>query len=161
MIKNRTGHTPIGWRSCTQSPNSIELLMEHGYLWNSNSFSHDLPFLWESNGRYLVELPRQPYGDGRTYAHRNNDAGNPRDTLVVWQSMFDEFYEESKSLATYVPFQIHCYISGRPGRAAALRSIIRHMQKDGVWITTATEVARWTRDSVFKLDAAPRRVATA
>src|SRR5215469_18145611 len=27
MIKQRTGHQPIGWRSCTQSPNSIELLM--------------------------------------------------------------------------------------------------------------------------------------
>jgi hypothetical protein len=33
------------------------------------------------------------------------------------------------------------------------------MKKEGVWITTATEVARWTRDSVFKLDAAPRKVA--
>ena len=69
-----------------------------------------------ATARYLVELPRQPYGDGRTYAHRNNDAGNPRDTLDVWKSMFDEFYDESKSVATYVPFQIHDYISGRPGR---------------------------------------------
>ena len=164
MIRNRTGHQPIGWRSCTQSPNSIELLMEHGYLWNSNSFSHDLPFLWENNGRYLVELPRQPYGDGRTYAHRNNDAGNPHDTLVIWKSMFDEFYAESKSTATYVPFQVHDYISGRPGRAQALRSIIQHMKKEGVWITTATDVARWTRDHVFKLggaEAAPRKVASA
>jgi peptidoglycan/xylan/chitin deacetylase (PgdA/CDA1 family) len=164
MIRERSGRRPYGWRSCTQSPNSIELLMEHGYLWNSNSFSHDLPFLWEKNGRYLVELPRQPYGDGRTYAHRNNDAGNPVNTMIVWKAMFDEFYEESKSVATYVPFQIHCYISGRPGRAAALRSTIQHMKKEGVWITTATEVARWTRDSVFKLDgAAPalKKVATA
>lgn len=26
MIKERTGQRPVGWRSCTQSPNSLELL---------------------------------------------------------------------------------------------------------------------------------------
>jgi len=159
MIKQRTGHQPIGWRSCTQSPNSIELLMEHGYLWNSNSFSHDLPFVWESsNGKHLIELPRQPYGDGRTYQHRNNDAGNPADTLVVWKSMFDCFHRESKFAGTYVPFQFHPYISGRPGRADTLQAIIQHMkQAEGTWITTGTEVARWCHDELFKLgrDAVP------
>ncbi len=106
-------------------------------------------------------MPRQPYGDGRAYQHRNNDAGTPFNAMNVWKAMFDELYEESKSVATYVPFQIHCYISGRPGRAAALRSTIQHMKKEGVWITTAAEVASWTRDHVFKLDAAPRKIATA
>ena len=37
MIHERAGRRPYGWRSCTQSPNSIELLMKHGFLWNSNS----------------------------------------------------------------------------------------------------------------------------
>ena len=32
MIEKRTGKRPVGWRSCTQSPNSLELLMEHGFL---------------------------------------------------------------------------------------------------------------------------------
>ena len=80
--------------------------MEHGFLWNSNSFSHDLPFLWEANGRVLVELPRQPFGDGRTYQHRNNDAGNPHDTLLIWKSMFDEFHEESKHRADLLPVPV-------------------------------------------------------
>ncbi len=39
MIRSVTGRPPVGWRSCTQSPNSLELPMEHGYLFNSNSFS--------------------------------------------------------------------------------------------------------------------------
>jgi peptidoglycan/xylan/chitin deacetylase (PgdA/CDA1 family) len=149
MIRGRSGHTPIGWRSCTQSPNSLELLMEHGFLWNSNSFSHDLPFLWESNGRVLVELPRQPFGDGRTYGKR--DSGNPVDTLSVWKGMFDDFHEESQLAPTYCPFQFHPYISGRPGRARTLRAIIRHMKSaDGVWFATGSEVARWCRDELFK-----------
>ena len=28
MIEKRTGKRPVGWRSCTQSPNSLQLLME-------------------------------------------------------------------------------------------------------------------------------------
>jgi peptidoglycan/xylan/chitin deacetylase (PgdA/CDA1 family) len=157
MIRDRTGQRPVGWRSCTQSPNSLELLMEHGFLWNSNSFSHDLPFLWESNGRVLVELPRQPFGDGRTYQHKKNDAGNPHDTLLIWKAMFDEFHEESKRSPAYCPFQFHPYISGRPGRARTLRAIVQHMkQSGGVWFATGSEVARWCLDEVFKVDAPVR-----
>jgi peptidoglycan-N-acetylglucosamine deacetylase len=162
MIRGRTGQRPFGWRSCTQSPNSLELLMEYGFLWNSNSFSHDLPFLWTSGGRVLVELPRQPFGDGRTYQHRNNDAGNPQDTLGIWKGMFDEFHDESKNTPAYCPFQFHPYISGRPGRARTLRAIIQHMKHaGGVWFATGSEVAHWCLDEIFKADrdAAPRKVA--
>jgi hypothetical protein len=138
--------------------------MEHGFLWNSNSFSHDLPFLWESNGRALVELPRQPFGDGRTYQHRHNDSGNPADTLVIWKGMFDEFHAESKIAPTYCPFQFHPYISGRPGRAKTLRTIIAHMKAaGGVWFATGSEVAHWCLDEIFHADstaAAPRRAAS-
>jgi peptidoglycan/xylan/chitin deacetylase (PgdA/CDA1 family) len=152
MIRERSGRRPYGWRSCTQSPNSIELLMKHGFLWNSNSFSHDLPFLWEADGKVLVELPRQPFGDGRTYF---NDHGNPNDTLTIWKGMFDEFHEESKFAPSYVPFQFHPYISGRAGRARTMRTIIQHMKNaDGVWLATGSEVARWCLDEVFKVDAA-------
>jgi peptidoglycan/xylan/chitin deacetylase (PgdA/CDA1 family) len=156
MIRRRTGQRPMGWRSCTQSANSIELLMEHGFLWNSNSFSHDLPFLWEAHGSLLVELPRQPFGDGRTYQHCNNDAGNPADTLLIWKAMFDEFHEESSEAPTYCPFQFHPYISGRPGRAKTLRTIIRHMKEaGGVWFATGSEVAQWCLTDIFKVDRAP------
>jgi peptidoglycan/xylan/chitin deacetylase (PgdA/CDA1 family) len=159
MIRQRSGNRPTGWRSCTQSPNSIELLMEHGFLWNSNSFSHDLPFLWEANGKVLVELPRQPFGDGRTYQHRNNDAGNPADTLVIWKGMFDEFHEEAKRSPAYCPFQFHPYISGRPGRARTLRAIIQHMKQGGAWFATGSELARWCLDEVFNPDRAGKKVA--
>ena len=151
MIQSRTGYAPKGWRSCTQSPNSLELLMDHDYLWNSNTFSHDLPFLWESGGRVLVELPRQPFGDGRTYCGGGRDSGNPEDTLVVWKGMFDNFHAESAAAPTYCPFQFHPYISGRPGRASALRGIIQHMKaSEGVWFATGSAVANWCLDEVFK-----------
>jgi peptidoglycan/xylan/chitin deacetylase (PgdA/CDA1 family) len=142
MIQNRTGRRPAGWRSCTQSLNSLELLIEQGYRWNSNSFSHDLPFVWSNGEGEIVELPRQPFGDGRLYGHR--DSGNPQDALVVWKSFFDDLYEESKTAPAFCTFQFHPYISSRPGRAGALREILRTMkQREGVWFATGSEVAEW------------------
>ncbi|MBI2351561.1 MAG: polysaccharide deacetylase family protein [Deltaproteobacteria bacterium] len=155
MIRNRTGRHPVGWRSCTQSPNSLELLMEQRYLWNSNSFSYDLPFVWDNGERKLVELPRQPFGDGRTYGHR--DSGNPNDTLVIWQGFFDDLYEESKTAPTFCPFQFHPYISSRPGRARVLRELIQYMRKhERVWFATGSEVAAWWLERGFSGVVAPR-----
>ncbi|HXG51743.1 MAG TPA: polysaccharide deacetylase family protein [candidate division Zixibacteria bacterium] len=148
MNASRAGKRPVGWRSCTQSPNSIELLMEHGYLWNSNSFSYDLPFVWEGDGKKLVELPRQPFGDGRLYGHR--DSGNPADALAVWKAMFDQFYDESALAPTFCPFQFHPYISSRPGRARALSELIGYMKAHaGVWFATGSEIANWWLEQGF------------
>jgi len=122
MIQKVAGKRPLGWRSCTQSPNSIALLMEQAYLWNSNSFSFDIPFVWKSGKQQLVELPRQPFGDGRAYGRR--DSGSPQNALMIWQSSFDELYEASEKNPAFCPFQFHPYISGRPGRAKAL--IVQH-----------------------------------
>jgi peptidoglycan/xylan/chitin deacetylase (PgdA/CDA1 family) len=153
MLLERAQKRPVGWRSCTQSPNSLELLMEHGYLWNSNSFSFDLPFVWRNGDKQLVELPRQPFGDGRTYGHR--DSGNPNDTLTVWKAMFDQFYEESKIAPTFCPFQFHPYISSRPGRAKTLSDLIQYMKShEGVWFATGSEVAKWWLENGFSVDAA-------
>lgn len=148
VIQRTTGKRPVGWRSCTQSPNSLELLMEKEFQWNSNSFSYDFPFAWENGDQKLVELPRQPFGDGRIYGHR--DSGNPNDALAVWKSLFDELYEESKSVPTFCPFQFHPYITSRPGRARALSELIRHMKKhEGVWFATGSEVAQcWLEQGV-------------
>jgi peptidoglycan/xylan/chitin deacetylase (PgdA/CDA1 family) len=140
MIEKRAGMRPMGWRSCTQSPNSLELLMAEGYLWNSNSFSYDLPFLWQDGDRRLVELPRQPFGDGRAYGHR--DSGNANDALVIWKGLFDDLYEESSAAPAFCPFQFHPYISSRPGRARALKEIIRYMSgHEGVWFVRGSEMA--------------------
>ena len=51
MLMKRTGKRPIGWRTCTQSVDTVEMLMEEGYVWNSNSFADDLPFVWENGQR--------------------------------------------------------------------------------------------------------------
>ena len=146
--KATVGYRPAGWRTCTQSTNTNDLLLDFDFQWNSNSFSFDLPFLWERDGKVLVELPRHIFGDGRIYGHF--DGGTPDNAQSIWKYAFDELYEESKDRPTYMPFQIHPAISGRPGRARALRDTLRYIKgHDGVWFATGTEVASWCLKEVF------------
>jgi peptidoglycan-N-acetylglucosamine deacetylase len=41
MIEKRTGRRCYGWRSCTQSTNTLELLIENGFVFNTNCFHED------------------------------------------------------------------------------------------------------------------------
>jgi hypothetical protein len=100
-------------------------------------------------------MPRQPFGDGRTYGHR--DSGNPADSLAIWKGMFDQFYEESSLAPTFCPFQFHPYISSRPGRAKILSEIIAHMKSHrGVWFATGSEVAHWWLDKGFSAESSAK-----
>jgi peptidoglycan/xylan/chitin deacetylase (PgdA/CDA1 family) len=156
MLQLRTGKRPVGWRTCTQSPNTLEILLEQRYLWNSNSFQYDLPFVWESSGRTLIELPRQPYGDGWIYGGLNT-AGDPIVALRVWKALFDELYQESAAAPSYCPFVMHPFISSRPGKAKVMADMIEYMQShEGVWFATGSEVAEWWLTQNFSQVPLPR-----
>ncbi len=152
MHKQRAGRRPLGWRSCTQSVNTIELLIENGFAFNTNCFHAERPFLWENNGKAMIELPRQPFGDGTLFAHRHGEYGNPHHGLETWKAYFDELYSETAEQPGYIPFTLHPYIIGRPGRTLALRGIIQHMKKtNSVWFPTGIELANWCMD-LFKAE---------
>src|SRR5262249_26096625 len=53
------GVQPIGWRSpmYTATTNTIDLLADAGYVWNSDFHNDDLPYILEWNGKSMVEIP--------------------------------------------------------------------------------------------------------
>ena len=120
MIQQRTGRRPMGWRSCTQSTNTIELLIENGFTFNTNSFHDELPYLWEKDGKVMVELPRQPFGDGTLFGHRHGEYGNPYHGLETWKAYFDELYSES-SRRPRNTFRSRCIPTSSDGLAARWR----------------------------------------
>jgi len=163
ILQKVTGNVPVGWRTCTQSDNTIELLIEEGYLWNSNSFADDIPFLWDNGKATLVELPIQPFGDGRLYGHENRAGDHPDNALRLWKRFFDELYAESTIAPTFTTFQLHPYVSSRLGRASALREMIQYMKShEGVWFTTGSEMAEWWLEQGFSAEKpAPVRIVAA
>lgn len=79
--------------------------------------------------------------------------------LQIWRSVFEEFYEEARNIGPrFFTFQFHPYVSGRAGRARAMRTQIQYMKNaPGVWLPTCSEMAHWCLDNVFApADASPR-----
>ena len=145
ILESLTNERIRGWRCCLQSQNTPELIIDQGFLWNSNSFSHDFPCLLVKGGRTTVEIPRQPFGDQRVYGHE--DFGNPGTAFDIWKRSFDTFYSESALFPTFCPFSFHPYVSGRPGRSEVLSDLIDYIKgHQGVWTATCEEIARRTLD---------------
>src|SRR5262249_42243118 len=162
MLLKRTGKRPVGWRTCTQSDNTVELLMEESYVWNSNSFADDLPYVWKNGQARLVELPRQPFGDGRLYGHQNRAGDHPDNALRLWKRFFDDLYKESALGPMFTTFQLHPYVSSRLGRTSALKEMIEYMKgHEGVWFATGIEIADWWLGQNFSEQPAPLRMAAA
>jgi peptidoglycan/xylan/chitin deacetylase (PgdA/CDA1 family) len=161
MLEKRTGKRPVGWRTCTQSDSTVELLMEAGYIWNSNSFADDIPYVWENDGSRLVELPRQPFGDGRLFGHQNRAGDHPDNALQLWKRFFTDLYKESELAPMFTTFQLHPYVSSRLGRTSALKEMIEFMKShQGVWFATGIEIADWWLQQDFcKQPAQLRRAA--
>ncbi len=150
ILRSLTGEKLRGWRCCFQSENTRELVIEQGFLWNSNSFSDDLPYILKDGRKVTVEIPRQVFSDVLAYGH--NDFGNPTDALEVWKKAFDTFYNESRLFHTFCPFSMHPYISGRPGRSEALAELIEYVNGHrGVWVATCEEVAKRTIECARKV----------
>jgi peptidoglycan/xylan/chitin deacetylase (PgdA/CDA1 family) len=79
----------------------------------------------------------------------------------LWKRFFDELYREGAIAPTFTTFQLHPYVSSRPGRASALREMIEYMKShEGVWFATGIEVADWWLKQGFSnREAAPIRAA--
>ena len=122
MIRSRTGRRPVGWRSCTQSPNSLELLMEHGYPLEQQfvlprsavPLGSPTAACW-SNCRASRSATAAPTSTATTSRQSARHAAD-------LEGHVRRVSRESKLAPTYCPFQFHPYISGRPGRAKTLRT---------------------------------------
>jgi peptidoglycan/xylan/chitin deacetylase (PgdA/CDA1 family) len=141
VLKGLTGENIQGWRCCFQSQATPELDIKQGLIWNSNSFSHDLPYLLKDGDRVVVEIPRQPFGD--MFVFQGGKTANPDDALAIWKRSFDTFYTESSQFHTYCQFSLHPFLIGRPGRIEVLAELMGYLKRhEGVWFATCDQVAR-------------------
>ena len=140
VLTGLTGQKVNGWRCCFQSHVTPELGIGQGFIWNSNSFSHDLPYLLRDGDRTIVEIPRQPFGD--MFIFQGGKTADPEDALSIWKKSFDTFYSESESFHTYCQFSLHPFLVGRPGRIEVLDDLIQYVKgHDGIWYATTEQVA--------------------
>jgi peptidoglycan/xylan/chitin deacetylase (PgdA/CDA1 family) len=149
-----SGIKATGWLShrAQTSANTAEILAQNGFLWHSDSFDDDLPYILEFGSRKLVEIPRSLLGDdvgivGRVSSMPSNP---PRYIYEVWRDEFDAFYHEARKRPTLFTFCLHMFTAGRPGASAALDRLIKYIKKhEGVWFCTGGELARYWLEKGF------------
>jgi peptidoglycan-N-acetylglucosamine deacetylase len=150
-IATASGRTPVGWRSpmYTTTPNTIELLAEAGYRWNSDFHNDDLPYLLEAAGKTVVEIPAGLDDWELSLIQVPESVGmggvpysSPSHVTDVLSSQFDMLYLESESGPRMMQYCMHPKITGVPYRAWGLQRLIEHMHsRDGVWFCTMEELA--------------------
>ncbi len=148
VIHKVSGSQPRGWLSprAQVSEYTIELIVEHGFVWHSDCFDDDLPYIIEVNGQPLVEVPRSTLTDD--YAMMGTltarPLGSPRDMLDTWMDEFEVLWRESRHAPRLLSINWHQCMMGRPAVSKVLDEVINHIQRyEGVWFARGSEVAEF------------------
>ena len=170
------GVRPVGYRSPAwdNSPNTIPLLLEYGFKYESSLMGNEYEAYWCRVGDEwnttdawkfgkpvdLVELPvswmLDDFPHFELIAGANSGHKSPRDLLQVWIDEFDYLYEKIGSGIFNVT--MHPQTIGRGARMLVLEGLIKHIKaKRGVKFGTCADYAEKWR--VGKTPSLPRDAA--
>ncbi len=141
------GTKPTGYRapSWNFSPNTLRILREMGFKYESSMMSDENPYELLENGQPtgIVELPVEwIQDDAPLYDPRGNAYASPREIAQVWMDEFDKAWEEHSMFI----LTNHPHISGHRSRIVALEMLIRHIkEKPGVWFATHDAAATYVK----------------
>lgn len=140
-IKSLTGKAVIGWYTGRCSRNTRELIVEAGLIYDSDNYADDLPFWTVVNNKSHLIIP---------YTFDNNDAKysmtpgwmSGDDFFNYLCAGFDCLYREGNHSPKMMTIALHGRLSGRPGRAEAIRRFVEYVMKHkDVWVCTRGEIA--------------------
>lgn len=141
-LKKTTGERPLGWY-CRTAPgiNTRKLLVEEGgFVYDSDAYDDDLPYLTEVNGKRHVVVP---YTGDVNDTHYWHSPGYETGFYQYLKDSFDYLYEESKAFPRMLSVGLHMRIVGRPGRAKALADFLDYATtKKGVWFARRIDIAK-------------------
>lgn len=142
-IEQTVGKRPVGWHTrSSPSVNTRRLLIEEGFLYDSDAYNDDMPFtVPPGTGAYVV-VP---------YAFDTNDMQFQHTDRFSTAASFAEYvcdaynwlWQEGASEPRMLSVGLHLRMIGRPGRIAALDTILMHLKaKGGAWVATREQIAR-------------------
>ena len=149
-VSTAAGVAPLGWHTRSASaPETRRLLVEHGgFLYDSDAYDDDTPYIREVGGRQHVILP---------YAFDTNDMRfqpgggfvQPEDFTRYCLSAFDRLWKEGAQVPRMLSIGLHLRIIGRPARIGALDALLDAMAERGqVWFATRAQIATHWRTAL-------------
>jgi peptidoglycan/xylan/chitin deacetylase (PgdA/CDA1 family) len=144
LMTELTGSAPLGWYTGRDSPQTRQLVVEHGgFLYDSDSYADDLPYWTRVGGRDHLVVPYTLDTNDMKYV---STSGFPSGTefFTYLRDAFDVLYAEGEAGAPkMLSVGLHCRLVGRPARIAALERFLDHVQShDSVWIARRVDIAR-------------------
>ncbi len=144
-----TGTKPVGYRapSWNFSPNTLSILRDLGFRYESSLMADDRPYELLQHGKPtgLVEIPVEwILDDAPLFDPRGERYASPRDVAQVWKDEFDRAYDEG----TMLVLTMHPHISGHRSRIVALEQLIAYIESKGsgkVWWATHGAAADYVR----------------
>ena len=143
IIEEMTGAMPLGWYTGRDSPNTRQLVVEHGgFLYDSDSYADDLPYWAKVNDSNHLVIPYTlDNNDMRFATAQGFNTGEQFFTYL--KDSFDVLYREGEHSPKMMSVGLHCRLAGKPGRAAALMRFLDYVQQhDKVWLCQRVEIAR-------------------
>ena len=151
-IKKIFGQRPLGWYTGRCSPNTRDLVIEEGgFLYDSDSYSDDLPY-WEiRRGKKQLIIPYTLDNNDMRFA--TNQGFNSGDQFYTYlKDSFDTLYAEGNESPKMMSIGLHCRLIGRPGRIQSLRRFLDYILKyNDIWICKRIDIAKhWIKNYPLK-----------
>ncbi|MCP3654727.1 allantoinase PuuE [Herbaspirillum sp.] len=156
IFRELTGSAPLGWYTGRDSPNTRQLVVEHGgFAYDSDYYGDDLPFWTEVETSGGVKAPHLvvPYTlDSNDMRFATPQGFNTSEHFYQYlKDSFDVLYEEGEDAPKMLSIGMHCRLLGRPGRFRALQRFLDYVQShDKVWICRRIDIAEhWKNTHPF------------
>jgi peptidoglycan/xylan/chitin deacetylase (PgdA/CDA1 family) len=143
-IEQTTGVRPVGWYVRDGiTERTRDLLFAEGVLYDSNSYSDDLPyFVPVEGGQHLVVPYAGDTNDARFWGHPSLSTAD--DFATVLNDSLEMLLIEGKTVPKMMSVGLHMRIGGRPAIAIALRRFFESaLAQEGVWFATRSQIASW------------------
>ena len=147
-IKKIFGQRPLGWYTGRCSPNTRDLVMnEGGFLYDSDSYSDDLPYFEKRNNKKQLIVPYTLDNNDMRFA--TNQGFNSGDQFYNYlKDSFDVLYKEGETNPKMMSVGLHCRIVGKPGRLKSLERFLDYvLEHKDVWICKRIDIAKhWIKN---------------
>jgi peptidoglycan/xylan/chitin deacetylase (PgdA/CDA1 family) len=143
-ITAAAGTRPLGWHTrSAPSPSTRALLVESGFLYDSDAYSDDLPFFVDVGGRRHVVVPYSFDTNDMHFHQGRQRFVTAADFTEYVNDAFDTLWREGASAPKMLSIGLHLRMIGRPGRIGGLERVLAHMRSRGaVWFARRDAIAR-------------------
>ncbi|MDC1194855.1 polysaccharide deacetylase family protein, partial [Pseudomonadota bacterium] len=153
-ILKLTGKPPMGWHTkSSTSPYTRDLLIDHGgFLYESNAYNDDIPYVLDIKKRNIVIIPYS-FDTNDMRFEGNNGFVSGLDFFNYCKAAFDQLLAETfDGSVRMMSIGLHPRIIGRPGRISGLESLLQYLtSRQNVWIAKRLDIAKFClKEKIFK-----------